>query len=54
MGGGFATGRFDHDRRFDRGLRFAPGWNYGYYDYACSYGNPYYNYYSPYSCYLPY
>jgi hypothetical protein len=47
-------GRFDHDRRFDRGLRFGPGWNdYGYYDYGCSYGYPYYSY-NPYSCYLPY
>jgi hypothetical protein len=35
-----SRGRFDHDRRFDRGARFAPNWNYGYYDYACSYGYP--------------
>lgn len=45
-------GRFDHDRRFDRGLRFGPGWDYGYYDHGCRYGYPYYNY-NPYSCYLP-
>jgi hypothetical protein len=43
-------GRFDHDRRFGR--RFGPGWDYGYYDYGCNYGYPYYNY-SSYSCYLP-
>jgi hypothetical protein len=39
--------RFDHDRRFRFG--FVPG-DYGYYDYGCSYGYPYYN---PYSCYQP-
>jgi hypothetical protein len=53
MGGGFAgrhvAGHFAHDRRFGRGLRFAPGSD-GFYDYGCSYGYPYYN---PYSCYLP-
>jgi len=37
---------FDHDRHFGR--RF--GWDYGYYDYGCGYGYPYYN---PYSCDLP-
>jgi hypothetical protein len=41
---------FDHDGRFDCGRRLWPGWNYGYYDYGCGYGYPYYNYYS-YSCY---
>jgi hypothetical protein len=44
-------GRFEHDGRFGRRLRFfGPGWDYGSYDYGCSYGYPYY---SPYSCYLP-
>jgi hypothetical protein len=43
-------GHFNHDRRFGRRLRFGPGWDYGSYDYGCSYGYPYYN---PYSCYLP-
>jgi hypothetical protein len=46
--------RFDHDRRFARAFGFGPGWDYGYYDYGCRYGYPYYNsYYNPYSCYLP-
>jgi hypothetical protein len=40
-------GRFDHDRRFRFG--FGPG-DYGFYDYGCSSGYPYFN---PYSCYLP-
>jgi hypothetical protein len=38
-------GRFDHGRRLRFG--FGPG-DYGFYDYGCSYGYPYYN---PYSCY---
>jgi hypothetical protein len=42
-----ARGRFDHDRRFRFG--FGPG-DYGFYDYGCSSGYPYYN---PYSCYPP-
>jgi hypothetical protein len=40
-----ARGHFDHDRRFRGGFG-----DYGFYDYGCSYGYPYYN---PYSCYLP-
>ena len=43
-------GRFGHDRHFGRGRRFAPGSSYGFYDYGCSYGYPYYN---RYSCYTP-
>jgi hypothetical protein len=57
MGGGFAgrhfagtRGHFAQDRRLGRSLRFGPVWDYGSYDYGCSYGYPYYN---PYSCYLP-
>ena len=42
-----ARDRFDHDRRFRFG--FGPG-DYGFYDYRCSSGYPYYN---PYSCDLP-
>jgi hypothetical protein len=50
FGRGFAgqhftgTRRFDHDRGFGRRLRFGPG----FYDYGCSYADPYYN---PYYCY---
>jgi hypothetical protein len=43
-------GRFGHDRHFGRGRRFAPGFSYGFYDYGCGYGYPYYN---RYSCYTP-
>jgi hypothetical protein len=64
MGGGFGRGfagqhfagtrgRFDHGRRFDHDRRFRFGFgsgDYGFYDYGCSYGSPYYN---PYNCYLP-
>jgi len=42
--------RFDHDRRFSRRFLFVPSWDYGIYDYACSYGYPYYN---SYNCNLP-
>jgi hypothetical protein len=52
VGRGFAgrhfagtRGRFDHDRRFRLGFG-----DYGFYDYGCRYGYPYYN---PYSCYTP-
>ena len=45
-----AHGRFGHERHFGRGRRFAPGLGYGFYDYGCSYGYPYYN---RYSCYTP-
>jgi hypothetical protein len=48
--GHFDHGRRDHDRRF-RGFGFGPDWDYGYYDYGCSYGHPYYNY--SYNCYSP-
>jgi hypothetical protein len=35
---------FDH-RRFGRGFGFVPSWDYGLYDYGCSYGYPtYYGY----------
>ena len=43
-------GSFDRDRRFDhrrfgRGFGFVPSWDYGLYDYGCSYGYPtYYGY----------
>ena len=64
MGGGFGhgfagqhfagtRGRFDHGRRFDHDRRFRFGFgsgDYGFYDYGCSYGYPYYN---PYNCNLP-
>jgi hypothetical protein len=43
-------GRFGHDGHFGRGRRFAPGLGYGFYDYGCGYGYPYYN---RYSCYTP-
>jgi hypothetical protein len=59
FGGGFtgphfagtrgALGHFHHDRRFDHHRRFGGGWDYGFGNYGCSYGYPYYN---PYSCYL--
>jgi hypothetical protein len=66
MGGGFGAGfagshfagtrgnfgrnrGFDHGRRFGRGFG-VPGWDYGLYNYGCSYGYP--NSYS-YSCDLP-
>jgi hypothetical protein len=42
---------FDHDRRFRRGFFFGPDWDYGVYDYACSYGYPYYT--ANYNCYPP-
>ena len=42
-------GRFGHDRHFGRGRRFAPGLGYGFYDYGCGYGYPYYNRYSCYT-----
>jgi hypothetical protein len=45
-----AHGRFGHDRHFGRGRRFAPGLGFGFYDYGCSYGYPYYN---RYGCYTP-
>src|ERR1700676_4469011 len=45
-----ARGRFGHDRHFGRSRRFAPGLGYGFYDYGCSYGYPYYN---RYGCYTP-
>ena len=45
-----AHGRFGHDRHFGRGRRFAPGLGFGFYDYGCSYGYPYYN---RYNCYTP-
>jgi hypothetical protein len=48
---GFEHGRrFDHDRRFAR-FGFEPDWDYGYYDYGCNYGYPYYRPYSYYNCY---
>ena len=38
------VGNFDH-RRFGRGFGFVPSWDYGLYDYGCSYGYPtYYGY----------
>jgi hypothetical protein len=40
--------RFDHDRRFRRGFFFGPDLDFGVYDYACSYGYPYY---TAYGCY---
>jgi hypothetical protein len=40
-------GHFDHDRRSRFGFGLG---DYGFYDYGCSYGDPYHN---PYSCYLP-
>jgi hypothetical protein len=40
-------GHFGGDRHFGRGRRFVPGLGYGFNDYGCSYGYPYYN---PYSC----
>ena len=43
-------GNFAHGRRFGPRFRFGPGWDYGVYDYGCSYGYPYYN---PYNCDLP-
>jgi len=43
-------GNFDHGRRFGRHFRFGPGGDYGFYDYGCSYGYPYYN---RYGCYTP-
>jgi hypothetical protein len=36
---------FDH-RRFGRGFGFVPSWDYGLYDYGCSYGYPTYDGYS--------
>src|ERR1700730_16605721 len=45
-----AHGRFGHDRHFGRGRRFAPGLGFGFYDYTCSYGYPYYN---RYGCFSP-
>ena len=60
VGRGFAghhfagtRGHFGHDRRFDHDRRFRFGFgsgDFGFYDYGCSYGYPYYD---PYSCYLP-
>ena len=51
MGGGFGLGHFSGPGgAFGRGRRFAPGLGYGFNDYGCSYGYPYYN---RYSCYLP-
>ena len=35
-------GQFGGDRHFGRGRRFVPGLGYGFYDYGCSYGYPYY------------
>src|ERR1700736_1173453 len=46
-----AHGRLGPDRHFGHGRRFAPGLGYGFYDYGCRYGYPYYN---RYSCYTPY
>jgi hypothetical protein len=43
-----ARGRFDHHRGF---FGFGGG-DYGYYDYGCGYGYPYYSYNNyPYGCY---
>jgi hypothetical protein len=66
---GRMRGHFDHDRGFDRDRRidrdrrfarfsFGPDWDYGYYNYGCSYGYPYYrlyynSYHGAYNCYLP-
>jgi hypothetical protein len=43
--------RFDHDRRFRRGFFFGPDLDFGGFDYACSYGYPYYT--ANYNCYPP-
>jgi hypothetical protein len=43
--------RFDHDRRFRRGFFFGPDLDFGVFDYACSYGYPYYT--TNYNCYPP-
>ena len=43
--------RFDHDRRFRRDFFFGPDLDFGVYDYACSYGYPYYT--ANYNCYPP-
>jgi hypothetical protein len=51
MGAGFAGRHFAGRGHFDHGRRFRSGFgDFGFYDYGCSYGYPYYN---PYSCYLP-
>ena len=51
IGGDFSLGHFGgHGGAFGRGRRFVPGLGYGFNDYGCSYGYPYYN---RYSCYLP-
>ena len=51
IGGDFGLGHFGGpSRAFGRGRRFVPGLGYGFNDYGCSYGYPYYN---RYSCYLP-
>jgi len=51
IGGDFGLGHLGgHGVAFGRGRRFVPGLGYGFNDYGCSYGYPYYN---RYSCYLP-
>ena len=51
IGGDFGLGHLGGPgRAFGHGRRFEPGLGYGFNDYGCSYGYPYYN---RYSCYLP-